>query len=404
MAESASPRGSLPGRWHGIGAARYLGWWLTRLALTPLVFGLWRIRVKGTETLPKDGPYLLLPNHTSLVDPIWVAARIGRPSHFMAASQLWRTPWVGKLIAFFGAFQKEKGARDRESMKRVAELYAQGQIVTIFVEGQRSWDGRLNPIGEGVGRLIQRLGARVVFAKVTTGHLHQPRWSTRMRWVPVEITYAPPVEYGPEWTPAAITADVVERLTIDPQPRLSGLVFGRFRARGLPTHLWGCPSCRELGGMEARGRWENDVACRHCGARWSVDLESRLHGQEGAPDLTLVEARERLEAHLGHPPQHPGEAEGVVLSGAQGAISRLVRGDAGPTLLAQGPLRLSPEALHVGDWSLDLRELRSAFMQVGAVLQLRTADQLLQLDTGSDSTAMWLHFLLAWTEATSEAG
>lgn len=402
------PREELPGRWHGIGPARYLGWRLMRILLAPLVHGLWRIRVSGKERLPARGPYLLLPNHTSLLDPIWVAVRLGRPAHFMAAAQLWRWPLAGRVISFFGAFQKQKNVKDRESMRTVAALYEAGQIVTIFVEGQRTWDGRLMPVGEGVGRMVKRLGARVVTARVTTGHLHQPRWSTRMRWVPVHIAYDPPREWPEEATAAEITADIVASLQIDPHPRIEGLAFGRYRARGLPGYLFGCPRCGSLGTLEVTGSGENSVGCTACGAAWAVDLESRLHGEGDTESLTLVEARDALEAHLGQPPvadRGEHEADGTVLRGEDLHVGRLVGRGAEPELLASGPGRLTAERLEVGQWSVPLAELTAAYVQVAGIFNLRTESELLQLRTGGDSPLLWLHFIEAWRRrARGDAG
>lgn len=396
------PQGeALPGRWHGIGPARYLGWRLVRALMAPLVHGLWRIRVSGKEHLPAKGPFLLLPNHTSLLDPIWVAVRLDRPAHFMAAAQLWRWPGAGAIISFFGAFKKEKNVKDRESMRTVAELYEAGQIVTIFVEGQRTWDGRLMPVGEGVGRMVKRLGARVVTARVTTGHLHQPRWSSRMRWVPVHITYDPPREWPEAASPAQITADILESLRIDPHPRIEGLAFGRYRARGLPDYLFGCPACGRLRALVVRGRGDNEVACTACGAAWEVDLESRLHGLDATESLTLVAARDALEARLGSPPVADAarfEADGTVLSGEDLSVGRLVGRGAEPEELASGPARLTAEQLVVGEWTLPLAELTAAYMQVAGIFQLRTASELLQIRTGADSPIMWHHFIDAWRQ------
>ncbi len=391
-------------RWHGIGPARWLGWVLALALLWPMSRFVWRLRVRGAETLPRDRPYLLLPNHTSLMDPVWVALHLGRPTHFMTSAQLFRYPWVAALIRFFGAFPKMKYVKDRESMATVAALYDAGHTITIFAEGQRTWDGRLLHIGDGLGRLIKRLDAEVVFARVTGGHIHQPRWTTRMRWVPIDIVYEGPHRYPESLSAAEITADVGKRLAIEPHPELKGLTWGRRLAEGLPFFLFGCPACGQLRALAVSADGDG-VGCSACDAAWRMDLRNVLRGTHGQADLPLTEASDLLQAHLGSPPvanRDRYEADGTVLSGPQASVGRLERG-ADPVPVAEGPIRLDTRSLHVGDWSLPLTEIVATSLQVAGIYQVRTTDALFQLSPGQDSTYMWSCFLEAWRSSSAVA-
>lgn len=49
---------------------------------------------------------------------------------------------------------------------------------------------------DGIGRLIKRLDAPVVFARILGGHLVQPRWADEPRWVPVHVEYEGPVTWS----------------------------------------------------------------------------------------------------------------------------------------------------------------------------------------------------------------
>jgi len=384
-------------RWYGIGPARWLGWVVARALLWPLSRFVWRLRVSGQDALPLDRPFLLLPNHTSLMDPVWVALHLGRPTHFMTSAQLFRYPWVAALIRFFGAFPKMKYVKDRESMATVAALYESGQVITIFAEGQRTWDGRLLPIGDGLGRLIKRLDADVVFARVTGGHLHQPRWTTRMRWVSIDIVYEGPHRYPVELSAAEITADVKERLAIEPHPEPRGLTWGRRLADGLPFFLFGCPACGQLRTLVVSADGDG-VGCSACDAAWRMDLRNILRGMHGREDLPLTAAIDGLQAHLGSPPvahRDRYEADGTVLDGPHARVGRVERG-AEPVPLAEGTIRLDADALEVGDWRLPLTDIVATSLQVAGIYQVRTAEALFQLSPGQDSTYMWSFFLEAW--------
>src|SRR5438105_1609388 len=71
----------------------------------PVVFGLFRLRVRGREHLPQDGGYVLACNHVSSFDPwaLGVPLWPRRFLRFMAKSELYWFP-LGKLIAGAGAF------------------------------------------------------------------------------------------------------------------------------------------------------------------------------------------------------------------------------------------------------------------------------------------------------------
>ena len=60
--------------------------------LAPLVRTLFGLRVTGMEKLPKTGPYVLVANHMTNVDPLAVAyfvyAKLGRAPHFLAKEGL----------------------------------------------------------------------------------------------------------------------------------------------------------------------------------------------------------------------------------------------------------------------------------------------------------------------------
>ncbi|MGM0559402.1 MAG: lysophospholipid acyltransferase family protein, partial [Myxococcota bacterium] len=208
---------------------------------------LWQLEYEYEEPFPQDGPVLLLCNHTSTLDPIWVAWGGWRPMHYMASQQLFRFKALGALIRSLGAFPKIKHTHDPKSNATLEGLYHDGRSIVLFPEGTRTWDGRLADLRPGLGRLVKRLDARVVIGRVTTGHLRRPRWAPHARRVPVHVRYSAPRTFPDDMSADEITAEITEAMRIDP-----GNVFapegswGRRLAEGLPQFLWACPACFEL--------------------------------------------------------------------------------------------------------------------------------------------------------------
>ncbi len=392
---------------------RYGLYRLTRAKMTALNPLFLRIRATGTETIPRTGPFLLLPNHTAFWDPFFVTYPLGRPAHYMASAQALKAPLLGPWLRALGAFPKVKYVKDRDSMRAMSDLYAAGQVVTIFPEGRRSWDGHTLPLLPGIGRTVKRMGARVVVARMQSSYLFHPRWAKWPRAVPNCIAYDPPVTYPDAMSAEEITADIQARMQVAPALPPGAWTRGWRMAEGLTNLLWACPRCFTLGGLDVAGRDRNELHCRCCGMNWTLDVATRLLPADGGEVFTAGEAWRRVVAHFGDQPvQIPRRhaAAGVVLYNARGRITAFPRG-AAPVVAATGPIQLTETRLsvHAGTteiWGVDLADLRTVSVELGNRVQLRTETGLFQLDTQGDSVLKWGHFIKRWRDPNDpiEAG
>lgn len=374
---------------------------------------VFRFRATGIRGIPRKGPFLLLPNHTATFDPFWAGWFVLRPSWYMASQQLFRIPVLGRFLASLGAFPKVKFVKDRGSMARLQELYEAGQVVTVFPEGERSWDGRTSAVLPGIGRLVKRLDARVVICRIQTGHLIFPRWAVYPRWVPLQMDYSEPMTWPAEATAEEITADIDQGIRIEPEPRIRGLSLGWRMAWGLATYLWACPVCFEPNALEVHPDSGNAVRCPHCGCAWTLDTANHMHPRGGeAPPLTVFSAYDRIRDHFGDPPvlDRPRfEAEGVILVDEDVRLGRVLKGGGTePEPLGEGRLELRAEGLRFhprGDqpeWSLDMLSIKAISLEFGTKMQVRTAEAAYQIDPSTTSRIQWADFLRPWWTAAKE--
>lgn len=351
--------------------------------------------------VPREGPVLLLGNHAAFLDPVVMALGVSRPVHFMATEALFRQPRLGALLTRLGAFPKSKYARDPAAIDHTVALNAAGRVVGLFPEGNRSWDGRPAPVLPGLGWLIKKLTGPVVFVRNLHGWMMQPRWARYPRWVPMAVEYSEPFVFPEAWSTTQIEAEVATRIAIDPAtipvpPRC----FGLRMAHGLPDYLWACPGCFALGALGVDPKDGNAVLCGRCAAGWHVDVGQRLTPVRSAGGsepgaLTVASAFDAITAHFGELPTVDPDrfvAEGVALEDPEVTVSRVADG---LTRLATGPATLFADRLVVthegGSWELPLDDIKAVSTEVGSLLQLRTATELLQLDT--TSPLRWGHFL-----------
>ena len=338
----------------------------------------------GFADIPRDRPYLLLSNHTSLFDPLWSAFWIGKRATFMASAALFRVPVLKWLLPLCGCFPKAKWVKDRDSMAFLAERYEAGDVIMIFPEGVRSWDGRPGKVLPGIGRLVKRLDAEVVVSRILNGHLYQPRWARYPRWLPIRVEHVH-MQLDTTQSPEAITEQIAEVMRIDPNIDAPPGSVGWRMAHGLPAFLWACPECFTLEALQVQNPNGNYVQCSSCQERWRVDTSNRLSGRT---TLRIHEAHDRLVEHFGR--RRP-------LGSPQATLRHLIPGKPS-ALVAQGELRLDEEGLQVGETHFDTAEIHAVSVEIANMLTFRVDGVLYRLEVPGESTLKWAHFLRGWSE------
>jgi 1-acyl-sn-glycerol-3-phosphate acyltransferase len=366
---------------------------------------LFRLKVQGRGRLPQDGPFLLLGNHTSALDPVWAGVAVPRLLKFMASEALFRVPLLGWFIRNVGAFPKQKFVRDDTSTETLARLYEAGSVIVMFPEGTRTWDGRSAPVRVGIGALIKRLNARVVFVRNKTGFLVQPRWALYPRFVPVEIEYSEPFTFPESMSVEEIAEVVRAQIRVDPEVRARRPAFGRRRAIGLPDYLWACPRCFTLGGLSVHPDHMSRARCGACGGAWLVTVDARLKDLTSGVELPIARAFDRIDEHFGSPAVvNPTRlaAEGVLLRAERATLTRLVTGQKRPEPVAEGEAVLTQSRLSLRDpggaerWGVELTALRAVSIEIGNQLRLLPPNETLVLTPEGQSTLLWSHVLRGW--------
>jgi len=104
-----------------------------------------RVDVRGREHIPERGPFLLVTNHLSAVDPPLVVSLI--PSRLgmtgMAAMAHRNDFFIGWLMDQAGAVWVRRGESDRRAMREALDVLASGRPLGVAPEGTRSKTGAL---------------------------------------------------------------------------------------------------------------------------------------------------------------------------------------------------------------------------------------------------------------------
>jgi 1-acyl-sn-glycerol-3-phosphate acyltransferase len=125
---------------------------------------LWGVDARGMEHVPRSGPFLIVANHQSYLDPPAIGGVLTtRNLDFVAKRGLFRLgPFTWLIRGLNSIPVGGDGAGDLGSIKEVLARLQQSRATLIFPEGQRSPDGSMQEFQRGALLLIKRARCPVV--------------------------------------------------------------------------------------------------------------------------------------------------------------------------------------------------------------------------------------------------
>jgi 1-acyl-sn-glycerol-3-phosphate acyltransferase len=193
------------------------------------------VEVAGAESVPAEGPLLLMANHhNGMVDAFILIAASERPVRYIAKEPLFRIPVLGWFMRGLGCIPAHRSqdpgyAKDRNEAlyQSVKDAFLAGGAVGIFPEGQSHTDPGLAEFKHGAAKMALeaesladfRLGLRVQLVGI-----HFER--TRLFRGRVLVTFGPPLPVaGYRDRFAADPRGAVAAMTEELRARLSTMVL-----------------------------------------------------------------------------------------------------------------------------------------------------------------------------------
>jgi len=141
-------------------------WRVGRLTIAPVTQVFSRLRVYGKENVPPTGGVVLALNHFHWLDPPAFGAACPRTIYYMAKIEAHRVPGLGQLIRSFGTFSVRRGESDREAVRMMRTIVADGHALGLFVEGTRQLSGEPGEVQPGAGMVALQENVPVVPAAI----------------------------------------------------------------------------------------------------------------------------------------------------------------------------------------------------------------------------------------------
>jgi 1-acyl-sn-glycerol-3-phosphate acyltransferase len=164
-------------------------WAVGRPTLGTLATVASQLRVYGKERVPGDGGCVVASNHFSWLDPVALGAASPRILYYMAKIEAHAAPGLGTLIRAFGCFPVRRGESDRDAVRTMRRIVADGHALGLFVEGTRQRAGVPGEVQPGAAMVAIQESVPVVPVAI---HGTQ-RWRVG-NFAPVSIAWGEPIE------------------------------------------------------------------------------------------------------------------------------------------------------------------------------------------------------------------
>lgn len=239
---------------------------------------------------PKSGCFLLISNHTTMLDPIYLAIAFREYLRFVSSDHLLRLGAWGKFIRFCVApIPKRRGGDSAGTVEMILDSLRCGVNVCLFAEGFCSINGETGFIPPRTGKLVKDSGAGLVTYRFSGGYFQDPRWARRTRRGPLHGAVVR--EYAPEQLREMTAEEVNDALRRDlyidayaEQRRAPQKYRGRRLAEDLETVLYICPKCRSIGTLHSR----NDIFSCSCGYQMRLNEYGFFEGADLVFDNVLA--------------------------------------------------------------------------------------------------------------------
>lgn len=147
--------------------------------------------VYGRENVPLSGPFILIANHQSNLDPPLLGSTIRRRARFLAKDTLYSNVFMRGFMTRYGAYPVKRDGTDVGASRWALKQISDGYPLVVFPEGTRS-PGKMRKAQMGVAYLARMAGVPILPAAITgTAHVG-PIWRIFFPTGLITVTFGEP--------------------------------------------------------------------------------------------------------------------------------------------------------------------------------------------------------------------
>jgi 1-acyl-sn-glycerol-3-phosphate acyltransferase len=119
------------------------------------------LEIEAPCQMPREGPAILVCNHTSGVDPLLIQAACPRLIRWMIAREYFELPALKWVFKLGGEIPVERTGHDMAATRAALRVLEKGLVLGVFPEGKIAPTTEILPFQLGIGLLALRTGAPV---------------------------------------------------------------------------------------------------------------------------------------------------------------------------------------------------------------------------------------------------
>lgn len=162
--------------------------------------GVWlagvRVQTIGLDKIDFSRNYIFMSNHASNLDPPIEIPALPKQTSIMVKKELFKVPILGRAMHMGDLVPVDRGHRDAgiEAVHAAKAVVDKGMNMYIYVEGKRSFDGKLLPFKKGPFYLAMECGVPVVPLTIVGTHYAMPKRRFAIKPGRVQVIFHPPIE------------------------------------------------------------------------------------------------------------------------------------------------------------------------------------------------------------------
>ncbi len=269
------------------------------IRLAQPTYGAWllknhHIQVIGMKYVSElKPPFLVMANHAHTFDPFLISAASPVHIRWVAGAYLFKMRGLRTMMErWIGAISKQQGRSDLYTIRTISDSLKKGEVVGVFPEGTRSWDGEPVGFDIAIAKMIKIFKVPIVLINLEGFYGLKPRWADKARKGKAILHVLPPV-YPEEF--AHLPTEQIYQLL---QKKLeysyrdwqntNHLHYqSPFAAEGVEQVLYLCPDCHHVHTISSKGK---RIICSNCKLTMELDDFDKLHTIKGNTNFEDVAA------------------------------------------------------------------------------------------------------------------
>jgi len=151
-------------------------------------------RFFGIENVPKKGGFILLCNHQSWLDPMFVVTPVNRICVFAARDSLLKSLIFGWVFRVYNCISIRRNHADIGAMRECIERLKKGYGLVLYPEGTRTADGKITQLKPGFTLLAKKANVPIIPVVIDGAFDCWPRNKILFSPGNVFIQYGKPIE------------------------------------------------------------------------------------------------------------------------------------------------------------------------------------------------------------------